>query len=156
MPRIIEPTLIRTFGVLSASGSGATANMDFDFGNLEGALLLATEWGGAFADDTTTVMEFGHHFQGTAAAPAASLDLAINEDVFGYRCINLLDITGVGNVNVPYPFVDLRGLNIQILSNIAQQIFNTGAVARTAASKVYFKRLLFSQLELGAQLAVRR
>lgn len=156
MPRVIEPTLILTFGVLSASASGATANMDFDFGNLEGALLLATEWGGAFASDTTTVFEFGHNFQGTAAAPAASLDLAINQDVFAYSCINLLDITAVGNVNIPYPHTDLSELNIQILSNISQQIFNTGAVARTAASKVYFKRLLFSQLELGAQLAVRR
>jgi len=156
MPRVIQPTLIRTFGVLTASASGATANMDFDFGNLEGALLMATEWGGAWADDTTTVFEFAHHFQGTAAAPAASLDLAINEDVFAYRCINQLDISAVGNFVIDYPFIDLTKLNIQILSNIAQQIFNTGAVARTAASKVYFKRLLFTQLELGGQLAVRR
>lgn len=156
MPRIIQPTLIRTFGVLTASASGATAQMDFDFGNLEGALLMATEWGGSWGDDTSTVFEFGHHFQGTAAAPAASLDLAINEEVFAYRCINQLDISAVGNFVIDHPFVDLRELDIQILSNIAQQIFNTGAVARTAASKVYYKRLLFSQLELGAQLAVRR
>lgn len=130
--------------------------MDFDFGNLEGALLKALEWGGAFSDDTTGVVEWALHFQGTAGAPAASLALATNEQVFAYRCVNLLDITGVGNVNIPYPVVDLRPLELEILSNIAAQMFNSGGVARTGVAKVYYKRLLFSQLELGAQLAVRR
>jgi len=156
VPRVIEPTLIRTSALISANAGGATVEMDFDFGNLEGALLLGVEYGGAFASDTTTVYEMGLHFQGTAAAPAASLDLLGSEQIFAYRNINLLDITGVGNVNIPYPMVDLTMLNIQILSNIAHQIHNTGAVARTSRARVFYKRLLFSQKELGAQLAVRR
>jgi len=156
MPKVIEPTLIRTSGLVSANGGGATNEMDFDFGNLEGAVLLGVEYGGAFSDDTTSVYEMALHFQGTAAAPAASLDLLANEQTFAYRNINILDITGVGNVNIPYPAVDLTLLNIQILSNIAHQVFNSGAVARTSRARVYYKRLLFSQRELGAQLAVRR
>jgi len=156
MPRIIQPTLIRTSALISANAGGATIELDFDFGNLEGALLLGVEYGGAFADDTTGVYELALHFQGTAAAPAASLDLLGNEQTFAYRNINLLDITGVGNVNIPYPAVDLSRLNIQILSNIAHQSFNSGGVARTSRARVYYKRLLFTQSELGAQLAVRR
>jgi len=156
MPRVIEPTLIRTSGTLSANGGGATSEMDFDFGNLEGALLLGVEWGGSWADDTTGIVEFALHFQGTAAAPTASLDLSSNEEVFALRTINEFDLTAVGSFVIDYPHVDLTMFNIQILSNIAAQMFNSGGVARTGVAKVYYKRLLFSQRELGAQLAVRR
>jgi len=156
VPKIIEPTLIRTSATLSANAGGATTEMDFNFGNLEGARLLNVEWSGSVADDTTGLIEFGLHFQATAAAPAASLDLASNQDVFATRTIQIIDITGVGNFVVVYPNVNLEPIGIDILSNIAAQMFNSGGVARTGVAKIYYKRLLFTQRELGGQLAVRR
>lgn len=130
--------------------------MDFDFGNLEGAWLLGVEWSGTITDGTAGTVEFGLHFQGSAAAPAAALDLASNEEVFATRTLNVIPVTAASVIAPWYPFVDLSRLNIQILSNIAAQIFNSSGVNRTGIAKVYYKRLLFSAAELGAQLAVRR
>jgi len=156
MPRIFEPTLIRSSGILTLNAAGATTEMDFSFGNLEGAMLNYIEYGGSIGDDTSSVWEAALHFQGSANAPAASLDLLTNEEAFGYVNYSMVDLTAVGNFHVWSPRVDLRPLEIQILSNIALQGFQTGAKVGLVGAKVYYKRLLFSQLELGGQLAVRR
>lgn len=156
MPTILEPTLIQASGTLSANAAGATEEQDFDFGNLEGALLLGVEYGGSLADGTTGIIEMGLNFDAGAAAPAASLDLAASERVFAYRAMNVIAVTAASVFFANYPWVNLEPLKIFIASNIAVQTFNTGAVARTLRSKIYFKRVLFTQAEMGGRLAIRR
>jgi len=156
MPRVIEPTLIRSAGTISVNAGGATAEMDFDFGNLEGARILGVQYSLALGSSLTGLVELGLNFTGTAAAPAASDDLRTNENVFADVVTQVLGVTAVGFQAYAVPYLDITQLGIDILSNLALQAFNSGGVARTVAVKVYYKRLLFSQRELGAQLAVRR
>ncbi len=156
MPKIIEPTLIRVGGPVTVNATGGTAEMDFDFGNLEGARILGVQYGINIASSVTALVEVGLNFAGAASAPAASDDLRLNENVFADKTVQVLGVTAVGFQIWEPEYIDLMPLNIDILSNISLQAFNTGAVARIMTVKVYYKRLLFSQRELGAQLAVRR
>lgn len=154
--RILEPTLIRSPAGISVSAAGATSELDFDFGSLEGAKLLAVEYNLVPGSFVTGVVEMGLNFNGSAAAPTTSQQLADDENVFALQMLGIITVTAVGvNVTVTQR-VDLTTLDLFILSNIALQGFNTGAVARLIGVKVYFKRVLFTQDELGSQLAVRR
>lgn len=157
MPREIEPTLIRAVpAVLSVNGGGGTSELDFDFGNLEGARLLGVQYGIAFGTSLTGLVEVGLNFNGTEAAPTASDLLRLNENVFADKTIQVLGVTAVGFQIFDPDYVDLESRNIVISSNVALQAFNSGAVARTVSCKVYYRRLLFSENELIFQLAVRR
>jgi len=154
--KILEPTLIRVPTGISVNAAGATSELDFDFGNLEGAKLLRIEYSLTLASGITGVIEYGLNFNGTSAAPAVSNALRDNEDVFAYVQQNVIATTAVGITITPPVSVDLADLDLFILSNIALQGFNTGGVARLISAKVYFKRVLFTQKELGSQIAVRR
>ncbi len=154
--KILEPTLILPSAQLSVNAAGATAEMDFDFGNLEGAKIFAVEYFATIGNETTGVVEVGLNFNGTSAAPASSGDLAGNEDVFAFINYNVTDATTVGFDTFNAPRLILAELDIFILSNLAVQAFNSGGVARLIRARVYFKRVQFTQSELGGRVAVRR
>jgi len=156
VPRVIEPTLIRAGGLISVNNAGATAELDFDFGNLEGALLLGVQYGVAFGSSLTGLVEIGMNFTGTAAAPSGTDLLRVDENVFADDIIQVLGVSAVGFQIYSPRYQDLESRNMIISSNIALQARNTAAVARTISVKVYYKRVLFSQNELLFQLAVRR
>lgn len=157
MPQVIEPTLIRTSTQLSTTaGAGATQQMDFDFGNLEGALLLAVEYrGDIFTSALSGGVQFGLHFNGTQAAPATSIVMTADENLFGYLGLDH-SLTTSGAAQSMVKAVDLRPFDIVIARNIAFQIFVTGASTLGGTAAVFYKRAIFSQAEVGGIVAFRR
>ena len=157
MPSIFEPTLIRTSGALiDTAGDGETVEMDFDFGNLEGALLLGVEYRGvAFLSALSGTLEVGLNFNGTAVAPPTSASFTVDENVFAYRTWDA-SLTTSGMTVVGSAYLSLKDLDLVIARNIAFQIFVTGASNLGAVAAVYYKRALFSQNEVGGIVSFRR
>ena len=51
---------------------------------------------------------------------------------------------------------DLRPLDILVARNIAFQLFAAGATQLSSVAAVYYKRVLFSEAEVGGVVAFRR
>lgn len=156
MVRILEPTLLRASAVITAQASGATDEMDFDFGNLEGAFLLAVEYRGvAKASTLSGGLEMGLHFNGTQAAPGSALLLGSDENFFAYVGYDW-SLTTSGVIWTRNQAVDLRFMDIVVARNIAFQLFATGASTLSAQAMVYYKRVQFTEAEIGGIVAFRR
>ncbi len=156
MPRRFGPTLIRTSGAVTApAAGGATDEMDFNFGTLEGAQLLGVEYGAsAHLPAATGYLEYGLNFNPTATAPAAANDLQSDEGVFAVGQVDFALATS-GMFGIFEDRVDLSRYNIFIVRNIALQVF-TITVTSGVVARVYFQRAVFSEAELGGLVAFRR
>ncbi len=156
MPRSFGPTLIRTSGVVTApAAGGATDEMDFNFGTLEGAQILGVEYGSsAHLPAATGYLEYGLNFNPTATAPAAANDLQSDEGIFACGQVDLAWATS-GQFGIFEDRVDLSRYNIFIVRNIALQVF-TITVTSGVVARVYFQRAIFSTTELGGLVAFRR
>ena len=157
-PRILEPTLIRTSTVLSTTGgAGATVEMDFDFGNLEGAILLAVEYRSPdiLVPGAAGGIEMGLHFNGTQAAPGTAVAFVVDENMFAFESWDFNIVTS-GGLQASSPVVDLRPFDILIARNIALQIFVAGAATLGVVAAIYYKRAQFSEAEVGGIVAFRR
>ncbi len=130
--------------------------LDFNFGNQEGARLLFVEYDIAFGSGVSGTVEVGLNFDPQAAAPTSAGQMTRDERVFAGGHFSVLQITAVGVMQQQVAPVDIFNMNITIASNIQLQAFNTGAVARVVNCKVYYKRVQFTLAELGGRIAVRR
>jgi len=153
--REFGPTLIRTSTVVAPASTGGVNEMDFNFGNLEGARILAVEYGGsAMVPNATGYVEAGLNFNGSIAAPTTVNDIAIDENVFAFVAIDLILATsGVGIQNN----LQWTGLDKELIiaRNIALQVF-TVATTSGFAARVYYRRVIFSEAEVGGIIAFRR
>ncbi len=156
MPREFEPTLIRTADSTQLTGVGITVEMDFNFGNLEGARILMTEyWSSGILLPATGALEYGLNFNATAPTPTVSGDIMRNINVFASGGQDAQLVAGGSDMQVPADVRDLERLNLQIVRNLGLQAFAVGGPTGVIC-KVYYRRLLFSESELGPVLAFRR
>lgn len=150
------PTLIRTLGAAVAPAStGGVGELDFNFGNLEGAKILGVEYcSSSMLPSATGAVEAGLNFNGSVAAPVAAGDIFENDQVFAAIGIDFILSTN-GATGVKSFFRDLRNMDIVIARNIALQVF-TIATTSGFVPRVYFRRVLFTQAEVGGIIAFRR
>lgn len=153
--RVLEPTLVLTSAVMVLNNAGGTEELDFDFGNLEGAKLMGVEYSFSMAASTAGTLEAGLNFNGGAAAPAAADALRIDSNLFAQVMISTI-LTTSGLIAVPSMYRDLSLLGFVITSNIALQGFGSAATTRNISARLYFKRVIFTQSEVGTQIALRR
>ena len=153
--REFGPTLIRTSAVVAPASGGGVDEMDFNFGNLEGARILAVEYGGsAMVPNATGYIEAGLNFNGSVVAPVTVNDIVIDENIFAFVALDLILATsGVGIQNQ----LVWTGLDkdLIIARNIALQVFTVGTTSGFAA-RVYYRRVIFSEAEVGGIIAFRR
>ena len=129
--------------------------MDFNFGSLEGARILGVEYGAsAHLPGATGYLEYGLNFNPGAPAPTAANDLQSDEGVFAVGQVDFALATS-GMFDIFEDRVDLSMYNIFIVRNIALQVF-TITVTSGVVARVYFKRVIFSEAELGGIVAFRR
>ncbi len=154
--RVFDPTLIRTADSLQIAGGGTTVEMDFSFGNLEGAKLLAVEYmSDGFKLSATGALEYGLNFNPSAPAPAVAESIAIDEDVVAAG-IQDNQLAGAAFLSQVGPDrVDMSTWDIVIVRNLGLQVFTVGVTAGVIA-RVYYKRVIFDQNEIGAFIAFRR
>ena len=154
--RILEPTLIRTTDSTQITGTGITVEMDFSFSNLEGAKLLGVEYVSDGMDLAATgSLEYGLNFNPTVAAPAVAEDIFNDEGIVA---------AGVQDARIGAAFEskqtradvrDLEPFDIVIVRNLGLQVFTVGVTAGVVA-RVYFKRVIFTEAEVGGFIAFRR
>jgi len=156
MPREFGPTLIRTSGAATVpAAGGASDEMDFNFGSLEGARVLGVEYGAsAHLPSATGYVEYGLNFNPSAPAPTAANDLQSDEGVFAVGQVDFALATS-GMFGIFEDRVDLTMYKIFIVRNIALQVF-TITVTSGVVARVYFVRVIFSEAELGGIVAFRR
>ena len=155
MPQEFGPTLIRTSALVLPASTGAVDEMEFNFGNLEGARLLAVEYGSSGMQPSASgYTEYGLNFTGSIAAPVAVNDIALDENVFAFQSIDHVLVT-TGSATVMSRVVDLRPMELFIVRNIALQVF-TVATTSGVVARVYYRRVIFTQNEIGGVIAFRR
>lgn len=156
--RILDPVLIETSAFVDATGGvGDAAEMDFDFGNLEGALLERVEYraGASLLSALAGAILFALNFDGTLPGFANEAAFNINRNNFGYYS-NDVSLVTTGMAAVQSPTVDLKSLNLVIARNISLQVLAVGASTLGCVAAVYFRRVLFTQDEVGGIVAFRR
>jgi len=154
--RVLEPTLIRTVNSLQIAAGGATVEMDFNFGNLEGAKLLGIEYmSDGFLLSATGALEYGMNFNPTAPVPTVAESIAADEGVIaaGVQDAQLAGAAFLAQVGADVR--DLSPFDIVIVRNLAVQVFTVGVTAGVIA-RVYFKRVIFTEAEVGGFVAFRR
>ena len=154
--RIIEPVLIEMSTFISATGgAGAAVEMDFDFGNLEGALLERVEYraGASLMSGLAGSSLYALDFDGTAVAAASEAAFNIDRSKFAYAGN---DVSGTATAGLQQQTVDLKSLNLVIARNISFHVFVVGASTLGGVAAVYFRRTLFTQDEVGGLVAFRR
>lgn len=156
--QILEPVLIEMSTFISATGgAGAAIEMDFDFGNLEGALLERVEYraGASLLSGLSGATLYALDFDGTAPAAANEAAFNIDRNKFAYSAVDVSLITTGGHAGVS-PTVELQTLKLVIARNISFHVFVVGASSNGGVAAVYFRRVLFTQGELGGIIAFRR
>ena len=155
MSQEFGPTLIRTSALVAPVSTGGVNEMDFQFGNLEGARLLAVEYGSSSMQPSASgYVEWGLNFTGTIAAPTAVNQIPLDENVFAYQAVDHVLVTTGGASILTRP-VDLRPMEIFIVRNIALQAFSVATTSGVVA-RVYYRRVIFTQNEIGGVIAFRR
>ena len=155
MPRVLEPTLITSSPSVSPNGGGATAEIDFSFGNLEGALILGLVYY-LQAISVQGELHVGINLDSDAAAPSASTSLVGDNSVFAYVHREEIVLGAAGNAIIDSRYLDLRSLDIVVARNLALQAFEVSGNARVAIVKIYYKRVQFTVNEVGGIIAFRR
>ncbi len=138
-----------------ASGGGSV-EMDFSFGNLEGAKLLGVEYfSTGLLLSATGSLEYGLAFNPTEPLPAAAGDVQANEGVVaaGGQDAQLAGAAFLSQVGADVR--DLSAFDIVIVRNLAVITFTVGVTAGVNA-RVYFKRVIFTEQEIGGFIAFRR
>ncbi len=154
--RVLEPTLIRSTDGGQVASTGAVVEMDFSFGNLEGAKLLGVEYfSSGMLLSATGFLEYGLALNPTLQAPAAAGDIAANENIVA---AGAQDAQLAGAAFLSQVGADVRNLepfDIVIVRNMAVVTFTVGVTAGMNA-RVYYKRVLFTESEVGIFVAFRR
>ncbi len=154
--RVLEPALIRTADSLQIAGAGTTVEMDFSFGNLEGAKLLGVEYmSDGLLLSATGALEYGLNFNPTAPVPTVAESIFNDE---GVVAAGVQDAQLAGAAFLSQVGADVRNLepfDIVIVRNLGLQVFTVGVTAGVVA-RVYYKRVLFQESELGGFIAFRR
>lgn len=154
MPQILEPTLIIGSPIVNPNNGGATAEIDFSFGNLEGALLLGVDWF-MQAIGITGELHVGINLDPDAAAPSASTSLVTDNSVIAYIHRDEVLVTTGGEL-VDSRHQSLQHLDIIVARNLAIQAFEVSGNVRAAHCKLYYKRVQFRINEVGGIIAFRR
>lgn len=153
--RILEPTLIRVTDSLQIASGGTTVEMDFSFGNLEGAKLLGVEYMSDGIDlSATGALEYGLNFNPTAPVPTVAESIFTDEGVVAAGVQDGL-VSAAGAKQTRADVRDLAPFDIVIVRNLAVQVFTVGVTAGVVA-RVYFKRVIFTEAEVGGFVAFRR
>lgn len=156
--KILDPVLIETSEFVDATGGvGDAIEMDFDFGNLEGALLERVEYraGASGLSALAGAVLYALNFDGTDPGAANEAAFNIDRNNFAYAS-NDVSIVTTGMAAIASPMVDLHGLGLVIARNISFQTLTVGASTLGAVAAVYYRRVLFTQDELGGVIAFRR
>jgi len=154
--RVFDPTLIRTVNGTQVVSTGLTVEMDFSFGNLEGAKLLGVEYmSDGLLLSATGALEYGLNFNPTAPNPAVAEGIFNDEDVIaaGVQDSQLAGAAFLSHATADR--VNLEPYDIVIVRNLGLQTFTVGVTAGVVA-RVYYKRVIFDQNEIGAFIAFRR
>lgn len=153
--RVLEPTLIISNALLTVNNGGGSAEVDFDFGNLEGALLIGIDWYLEAAIAAQGELHAGLNLDPDAADPTASTTLALNNLVIAYQMCDEIFTTSGASMFQPR-HSDLRHLDMVIARNVAVQAFEVSANNRSVVAKIYYKRVQFTPNEVGPVITFRR
>jgi len=149
MPTIYEPTLIKGANVSPNNGAD-NAEIEFSFGINEGAKIEKVSFLSTALIAADGQCEYGLNFRPNAGDPAAAGDLLEDDDVFaGYT---LEEQNAAGSALHSDTVIDLKDDSVYIVKDITMQGFGVGAGARYCAAKVYYKRVRFSDAEMGSLL----
>lgn len=155
MVRILEPTLFQVSPIVTPNGGFDIGEMDFDFGNLEGALLLQVSYRVFPLTDTTKNWAHALTFNGSAVVPASEAAFQSDRLVFGELFGEEMAIGAAGNTGLHGYTVDLRPLDLVIARNPAYiGYMSAGTAGGTAV--VAYKRAQFTETEVGGVVAFRR
>lgn len=154
----LDPILIQTSEFVDSTGGvGDAIEMDFDFGNLEGALLERVEYraGASGLSALAGGVLYGLDFDGTDPGQANEATFNGNRNIFAYAS-NDVSLVTTGMAAIQSPMVDLHALGLVIARNISFQTLTIGASTLGAVAAVYYRRTLFSKNEVGGIIAFRR
>lgn len=156
--KVFDPVLIETSQFVDSTGGvGDAVEMDFDFGNLEGALLERVEYraGASLQSALAGAVLFALNFDGTDPGKADEAAFNIDRNNFAYAS-NDVQLVTTGGMSIASPTVDLKTLGLVIARNISVQVLTVGASTLGCVAGVYYRRVLFTQAEVGGVIAFRR
>lgn len=155
--RELSPTLVRTAEITGlATATGATAEMDFDFGLQEGARLIGVYYRWDWTAGTHVGIDGGIYLGPTRSNPTAIDELAIDEDVVADFSFYIQQ-EAAGEQHHWSAMVDLSHMDLYITRNIRFCVYNVSATnINNAIAKVYYNRIQFSAEEAVVQMTIRR
>jgi len=152
--RILEPTLIKGSATLVANAGVDSAEVDFDFGNLEGALLLGVDY--IYPSiGVTGLMAGGIAFDPNKVTPATAELLFSDEGMFAKFAVDEVLVTTGGSTTISRHLA-LTHLSLYIARNISVHAVTVDANNRGYSCCIYYKRVQFTQEEIGGVIAFRR
>jgi len=157
--KILEPTLVKTASDVATS-TGAETEVDFDFAALEGAIILQSQFF-TFVDGVVADLEvdnpFSAAFNYNPSAVFASIELTYADDFTftGYQG----HVVAAGTPGNAYTALLTSPLyshdSILIVRNPSFHTF-AGSGSPTHIGKMWYKRVIFDELELVPFVALRR
>lgn len=145
MPIIYEPTLLKSIAETTVNNTGVAVDIDFDFAINEGAKIEKIE-NGCYSAAGAGSLDVALNLKPDQSAPAASGDVFEDDDVIAaHRNLSDANMQSSPVVKV----FDYHDDSIYIVKNVTVQMYGSGAVNRLAYMKVYYKRVKFSDAELG-------
>lgn len=157
--KVLEPMLIKST-TDTATSSAAVQEIDFDFAALEGGLIFAAQ--GIFntddivadleADNTLAVaINYNSNF-----APSNILTMANDDSTFFFSKINIVNVTAASVFGMRTDSgLELMPSGLLIVNNPSMASFATTG-SPSHVTKLYYKRVLFDELELVPFVALRR
>ena len=156
--QVLEPVLIKSDSQVASATVGET-EVDFNFAALEGALILQSQFYG-FTDNIIADLEADNYFAAClnynpTFSPADNQAMFADDFTFSFW-----GGVSVGPTQVGLEFITLMSPlythdSILIVRNPALAVFaDTGAP--TFRSKIWYKRVIFSENELVPFVALRR
>lgn len=157
--QVLEPMLVKSETDVATSAA-ATKEIDFDFAALEGALVFAVQ--GAYnlddivadleADNTLAVAcNYNSNF-----SPSNVNTMWNDDSTFFFGKTNIVNVTAasVFAIATATP-LELMPSGLLIVNNPSMAAFATTG-SPTHGIKIYYKRVLFSEIELVPFVALRR
>lgn len=152
MPRIYEPTLVKSCDRTSANGGGANFEVEFDFALNEGAKIEKVVFLPDGCVGAAGELDFGLNLRPQDGSPAALGDMQEDDDVFAMGVFKeQFSTSGGSNLQAgggQYTY-DFHEDSIYIVKDLTLQLFEASGNARACGCKIYYKRCRFSDAEMG-------
>lgn len=145
MPEIFEPTLVKSIPQTTVNNTGVAVDIEFDFAINEGIKIEKIE-NGCYSSAGAGSLEQGLNLRPNADAPAASGDLFGDDDVIaGHRNLSDANLSTGPCVQV----FDFQNDSIYVVKDLTAVMYGSGAFNRLCTMKIHYKRVRFSDAELG-------